>query len=161
MFHLTSERFKARVVLHATPESPDNWQGADERHYEAVEAEIARRAEGGDPGEAPWASARYFDVETGHDSAVQRAMVVLRHLSGDALTQLLVMGELLRTRLAEPGTTAPARHRERPVTEACRHVVAKAARPARILPGGSGTRQESSSDEAGATQPREGAALTR
>ncbi|QDN96027.1 hypothetical protein FNV65_06730 [Streptomyces sp. S1A1-8] len=106
--HLTSDRFKARPITHVRPPTPEQWQDVDLPYFEAIEAEIKRQANGGDPSDAPWSSARYFDTVPQNGAAGPRVFAVLRHLSGEAITRLIVMGHLLRNRVTGPKPTPAA-----------------------------------------------------
>lgn len=99
--HLALDQFRARPVTHMQPDSPEQWQDVDELHFQAIEAEIERRAAGGSPDDAPWSSARYFDAGPRRATTAAQVLVVLRHLSDHAVTQLLAMGQLLRHRLTD------------------------------------------------------------
>ncbi|MFJ8110655.1 hypothetical protein [Streptomyces sp. NPDC096132] len=104
MTHVTPYRRKARLIDHAAPPTPEEWLENDTRYFEDIEAEIRRRAAGGDPGRAPWTSPLYFD--TGHGmSATRRALLALRHLPRGAVVRL-VLGRLLHGESIRP-TTGP------------------------------------------------------
>ncbi|MFE0456180.1 hypothetical protein ACFW2D_33860 [Streptomyces sp. NPDC058914] len=111
MPHVTTHRRTARLIDHAAPPTPQEWLENDARYFEDIEAEIERRAAGGDPGEAPWNSPLYFD--TARDpSAARSALLALRHLPGGAIVRLvldrLLHGESVRSRTGP----RPARHED-------------------------------------------------
>lgn len=112
---------RARPVTHAQPASPEQWQDVDERHFEAIEAEIERRAAGGSPDDAPWTSARYFDAGPRQGTTALQVFIVLRHLSGEAVTHLLAMGQLLRDRLTDRKQSAALEAPACTSTDACDH----------------------------------------
>ncbi|MFD7707836.1 hypothetical protein ACFV6E_13475 [Streptomyces sp. NPDC059785] len=94
---------KQHPVTHARPASPDAWQDVDARHFEAIEAEIERRAAGGRPGEAPWDSPGYFDIGApDHAGAWSNVLAVLPHWTASAITQLITMSGLLNTPRTSP-----------------------------------------------------------
>ncbi|MEU2624651.1 hypothetical protein ABZ642_42185 [Streptomyces sp. NPDC007157] len=119
--HLRLDRLRARPVTHMQPASPEQWQDVDELHFEAIEAEIERRAAGGSPDEAPWASARYFDAGPRQGTTALQVFIVLRHLSGEAVTHLLAMGQLLRDRLTDRKQSAALEAPACTPTDACDH----------------------------------------
>ncbi|MGW7529870.1 hypothetical protein [Streptomyces sp. NPDC054783] len=89
---------KQRPVIHARPSSPERWQDVDTQYFEAIESEIQRRSQGGDPGDAPWRDPRYFDTGEPDRAAVLNVLTVLRHWSEEALTQLIALSSMLRSR---------------------------------------------------------------
>ncbi|MFF5183312.1 hypothetical protein ACFY30_05910 [Streptomyces sp. NPDC000345] len=102
MTHVTAHRRKARLIDHAAPPTCEEWRENDARYFEDIEAEIRRRAAGGDPGRAPWTSPLYFD--TGHGtSATRRALLALRHLPRGAVVRL-VLDRLLHGESIRPAT---------------------------------------------------------
>ncbi|CAM5533381.1 hypothetical protein [Streptomyces aurantiogriseus] len=96
MPHVTAYRRKARLIDHAAPPTPQEWLEHDARYFEDVVAEIQRRAAGGDPGEAPWASPLYFDTAERDESAVGRALLALRHLPAGAVARLAVLSRMFQ-----------------------------------------------------------------
>ncbi|MFI1769144.1 hypothetical protein ACH41H_44930 [Streptomyces sp. NPDC020800] len=110
---------KQHPVIHARPSSPEQWQDIDARYFEAIEGEINRRFRGGDPGNAPWRDPRYFDIGEPSQPAVLNVLTVLRHWSGEALTQLIAMSSLLRSRLT--GETASTNTPSSTAAKPCTH----------------------------------------
>ncbi|MEU9979554.1 hypothetical protein [Streptomyces sp. NPDC051014] len=115
------DRFRARPVTHMQPASPEQWQDVDELHFEAIEAEIERRAAGGSPDDAPWVNARYFDAGPRQGTTASQVFIVLRYLSGEAVTHLLYMGQILRDRLTDRKQSAALEASACTSTDACDH----------------------------------------
>ena len=111
MTHVPAYRRKARLIDHAAPPTPGEWLEHDARYFEDIEAEIRRRAAGGRPEEAPWASPLYFDTAAREASATRRALLALRHLSPGAVVHL-VLGRLFHGEGVRPGTAPCAERRE-------------------------------------------------
>jgi hypothetical protein len=111
MPHVTAQRRRARLIDHAAPPTPEEWLEHDARYFEDITAEIRRRAAGGDPADAPWTSPLYFDTAARAGSAVGRALLALRHLPGEAVARLVVLGRLFHGENVRPEATAGA---ERP-----------------------------------------------
>lgn len=113
MTHQTAYRRKARLIDHAAPPTPQEWLEHDARYFEDIAAEIGRRAAGGDPAAAPWRSPLYFDACARTGSVTARTLLALRHLSGEAVARLLLLGRMLPGEGGRPGTAAAARLRPR------------------------------------------------
>ncbi|MFI6034324.1 hypothetical protein ACIBBD_09190 [Streptomyces sp. NPDC051315] len=109
MIRPTSDRRTARLVDHAAPPTPGEWLENDARYFADVEAEIQRRAEGGEPEEAPWASPLYFDAATHDGSLARRALLSLRHLPHEAVTRVCFLSEALRGKCGRP-KSGPGAH---------------------------------------------------
>lgn len=104
MPHVTAYRRKARLIDHAAPPTPGEWLEHDARYFEDITAEIQRRAAGGDPGGAPWASPLYFDTAARYGTAVGRALLALRHLPAEAVARLAVLGRMFHGENIRPQT---------------------------------------------------------
>ncbi|MGQ4333676.1 hypothetical protein [Streptomyces hayashii] len=107
MTHQTAYRRKARLIDHAAPPTPQEWLEHDARYLEDITAEISRRAAGGDPAAAPWASPLYFDAGARAESVTGRALLALRHLSDETVARLVLLGRVLHGERARPAA-APA-----------------------------------------------------
>lgn len=128
MIRPTSDRRTARLVDHAAPPTPGEWLENDARYFADIEAEIQRRAEGGEPEEAPWASPLYFDAAAHDGSLTRRALVSLRHLPREAVARLCFLSEVLRGKCGRP-KSGPAAHED--VAAAGEHPAQDARPPAR------------------------------
>ncbi|MFI7500002.1 hypothetical protein ACIBVL_16170 [Streptomyces sp. NPDC049687] len=95
-------RRQARLIDHAAPPTPQEWLEHDARYFDDVEAEIQRRAAGGAPDAAPWASPLYFGTSHGDESAPGRLLLTLRHLSGEAIARLVLLGRVLHKESTRP-----------------------------------------------------------
>ncbi|MER5429376.1 hypothetical protein [Streptomyces sp. NPDC002588] len=111
MPQVTAYRRTARLIDHAAPPTPQEWLETDARYFEDIEAEIRRRAQGGDPREAPWASPLYFDTAAREGFTAGRALLVLRHLPAGAVARLVVLGRMLHGEGSRP-EAAPAREHD-------------------------------------------------
>ncbi|WP_069771726.1 hypothetical protein [Streptomyces sp. LUP30] len=111
MTHPTAYRRKARLIDHAAPPTPQEWLEHDARYLEDITAEIGRRAAGGDPAAAPWASPLYFDATARAESVTGRALLALRHLSGEAVARLVLLGRVLHGERTRPAAD-PAAERQ-------------------------------------------------
>ncbi|WP_425247077.1 hypothetical protein [Streptomyces sp. NEAU-NA10] len=112
MPHMTAYRRKARLIDHAAPPTPQQWLENDARYFEDIVAEIQRRAAGGDPGEAPWASPLYFDTAERDESTVGRALLALRHLPAEAVARLTVLSRMFQGENIRPEAGPVAGRRE-------------------------------------------------
>ncbi|MFI5820717.1 hypothetical protein ACIA8I_16555 [Streptomyces rishiriensis] len=110
MTHPTAYRRKARLIDHAAPPTPQEWLEHDARYLEDITAEIGRRAAGGDPAAAPWASPLYFDATACAQSVTGRALLALRHLSDESIARLVLLGRVLHGERTRPAA-APAADR--------------------------------------------------
>ncbi|MER6787700.1 hypothetical protein ABT330_24270 [Streptomyces sp. NPDC000658] len=112
MTHQTAYRRKARLIDHAAPPTPQEWLEHDARYLEDITAEIGRRAAGGDPAAAPWASPLYFDATARAESVTGRALLALRHLSDEAVARLVLLGRVLHGERTRPGAAPAAERRQ-------------------------------------------------
>ncbi|MFH8798882.1 hypothetical protein ACH4F6_04665 [Streptomyces sp. NPDC017936] len=109
MIRPTPDRRKARLVDHAAPPTPREWLENDARYFADIEAEIQRRAEGGEPEEAPWASPLYFDTTAHAGATARRVLLSLRHLPREAVVRLCFLSESLRRKCGRP-KSGPGAH---------------------------------------------------
>jgi hypothetical protein len=130
MIRPTSDRRKARLVDHAAPPTPGEWLENDARYFADIEAEIQRRAEGGEPEEAPWASPLYFDTAAHDGSTTRRVLLSLRHLPREVAARLCFLSESLRRKCGRP-KSGPGAHPVEDVAGVGEHPAHEARPPAR------------------------------
>ncbi|MEU8852685.1 hypothetical protein AB0C70_42185 [Streptomyces sp. NPDC048564] len=99
MHDLTSDRIRARLIESPPgPATPEERRHVNEQRFAMLQAEIVRRRAGGNAADAPWAT-----PSMSAEGIVQAAFQALRYWSDEAVTQLIAMGQLLRTKFG----TAP------------------------------------------------------
>ncbi len=128
MHDLTSDRIRARLIESpAGPATPEERRHVNEQRFAMLQAEVDRRRAGGKAADAPWAT-----PSMSAEGMVQAAFQALRYLSDEAVTHLIVMGQLIWTRFGSgPGTitatvttagTTTAKSTTRTTKESCDHL---------------------------------------